>query len=98
MDKYYISYIVWDATTYPFPNFNGVAVEVKGWISYFFPHLTGHVITYRCWDLSQTMLVVVKKATNPSLNHNTLMQRWTKSPHYILNMNMMPVNHVDELK
>ena len=34
---------------------NGAAVEVFEWISNFIPQLIGHVITYLCWDLSQTM-------------------------------------------
>ena len=29
----------------------------RGWIKIFFPHSTGHVITYLCWDLSYAMLV-----------------------------------------
>ena len=41
---------IWDEITYPFLNFNGATVEVKEWISNFIPHLTGHVITYPCWD------------------------------------------------
>ena len=41
-----IHYRVWDEITYPFTNFNGTAVEVWGWISYFVPHFTRHVITY----------------------------------------------------
>ena len=27
------------------------------WISTFIPHITEHVITYPCWDLSLTLLV-----------------------------------------
>ena len=34
----YIHYKVWDEITYPFPNFNGAAVEVWEWISNFTPH------------------------------------------------------------
>ena len=33
----YIHYKVWDEITYPFPNFNGVTVEVWEWISNFIP-------------------------------------------------------------
>ena len=40
---------VWDEISYPFPNFNGAAVEVWKWNSNFIPQLTGYVITYRCW-------------------------------------------------
>ena len=36
---------------YPFPNFNGAAVEVCEWISYFILHFTERMITYR-WNLS----------------------------------------------
>ena len=42
----YIHYYMWDGITYPFPNSNGVAVEVWGWISSFNPNFTGHVRTY----------------------------------------------------
>ena len=38
-------YNVGDEITYPFLNVNGVAVEIKEWISNFIPHFTGHVIT-----------------------------------------------------
>ena len=31
---------------------NGIAVQLWGWISNFIPHFTGHVITYPCWDQS----------------------------------------------
>ena len=46
----YILYKVWDEITYPFWDFNGVAVEVSEWISNFIPHFSGHVITYPFWD------------------------------------------------
>ena len=36
------------AQAYPFPNFHGC--NGWEWISNFFPHFTGHVITYPCWD------------------------------------------------
>ena len=40
---------VWDEITYPFPNFNGAAVEVWEWISNFIPHFIMVVkITYPC--------------------------------------------------
>ena len=45
-----------DENAYPFPNFNGVAVEVWEWISNFIPHFT-RVITYPYWVLSQSMLI-----------------------------------------
>ena len=34
-----------------------VTSAVWEWISYFIPHITERVITYPCWDLSQSMLV-----------------------------------------
>ena len=40
---------MWDEVTYPFPNFNGCAVEVWEWIRNFTPHFTGQVITDPCW-------------------------------------------------
>ena len=48
---------VWDEITYPFINFNCATVVVSEWISNFIPHFIMDVITYPCWDLSQTMLV-----------------------------------------
>ena len=39
---------MWDEVTYPFPNFNGAAVEIWEWISNITPHCIGHVITYTC--------------------------------------------------
>ena len=54
---------MWDEITYAFPNFNSCTVEVWEWISNFGPHLTVHVITYRCWDwlnhVSEGPLVVI---------------------------------------
>ena len=41
---------VWNEITYPFPNFNGRAVEVWEWISNFITRLMMDVITYSCWD------------------------------------------------
>ena len=38
----YIHYKVWDEITYPFPNFNGVTIEVWDWICYFISHFSGH--------------------------------------------------------
>ena len=48
---------MWDEITYPFLNFNGCTVEVQERISNLKPHFTGHVISYPCWDQSETMLV-----------------------------------------
>ena len=47
----YIHKEVWGEITYPFPNVNGVTVEVWEWISNFSPHFSGHVITYPCWGV-----------------------------------------------
>ena len=44
--SYHIHYKLWHEITYPFPNFNGTAVEVWEWVSDFIPHLTGHLITF----------------------------------------------------
>ena len=46
----YIHNTVCDEITYLFPNFIDCTLEVKGWKSNFIPYLTGHVITYPCWD------------------------------------------------
>ena len=37
---------------YPFPNFNGAAVEVRECIDKFLSYFTGHMITYPRWDKS----------------------------------------------
>ena len=57
MDKWLQPLKVWSKIIYPFPNFNGVAVEVWGWINNFISHFTGYVITYAYWDLSWSILV-----------------------------------------
>ena len=48
----YIPYRVWYEITYPFPNFNDAADEVREGINNLIPHFTGHVITFPCWDWS----------------------------------------------
>ena len=37
---------VWDEIIYPFPNFNGTAVQVWDYISNFIPHFIMDVFTY----------------------------------------------------
>ena len=44
-----IKYKVQDEITYPFPNLNTAAIEVREWISNFIPHFTGQMITYSRW-------------------------------------------------
>ena len=44
----YIRYKVWGEIIYVFQNFNGVAVEGFGWVSYFIPSSTGYVVTCPC--------------------------------------------------
>ena len=39
------------------PNFNDTTVEIWEWLSNFIPHLTGHVITYPCWNSSKFICV-----------------------------------------
>ena len=53
----YIHYKVWGEITYSFPNFNGCTVEVWEWISDFTPHFIKDVITYSCWEWSESMSV-----------------------------------------
>ena len=45
----YVRYKVWVEITYPFPTFNGTAVEIHEWKNTFTPHFMGHVITYPYW-------------------------------------------------
>ena len=56
---------MWDEITYPFLNFKGCTVEVYEWISNVIPLFIKHVITYPCWDLSQTMFVKGAPEQNP---------------------------------
>ena len=63
-DKITIHYIIWCILAIydicerelirsnPFPNFNGVAVDVWGWISNFIPLFVEDVIIYPVWDQS----------------------------------------------
>ena len=46
----YIHYKMYDEITSPFPNFNSATVEVWEWKSNFITHLTGHMVTYSCWN------------------------------------------------
>ena len=39
-----------DEITYPFPNFNGCAVEICEWLRNVMPHFMMHVIPNPCWD------------------------------------------------
>ena len=46
---------VWDEFTYPFPNFDGAAVEFWEWMINFIPHIVMDVIIYPCWGESLIM-------------------------------------------
>ena len=48
MSNYIYQYNVWGEITYPFPDFNGAAIEVWERIGNFIPYFTGHVFTYLC--------------------------------------------------
>ena len=48
---------MWYEITYPFPNFNGAAVEVFEWTSNVILHVDIDVITYPLCDQNQIMLV-----------------------------------------
>ena len=41
---------MWDEITYPFPDFNGITVEVCEGISNVAPHFTVYVITHSKWE------------------------------------------------
>ena len=45
---------LWDKITYPIPNFNGCFWNLE-WISNFILHFIMDVITYPCWDQSQSV-------------------------------------------
>ena len=46
MENIYNHCKVWDEIAYPFLNFNGAAVEIWEWISYFISHFTLVVINF----------------------------------------------------
>ena len=46
--------VVWDEITYQPKNVHGINVDIWQWISNFIPRFIGHVITYPCWDQSQS--------------------------------------------
>ena len=50
-------YKVWYEIAYPFPNYEGTAVEGRERTRKFVPYFTGHVIIYPCCDSSWLMLV-----------------------------------------
>ena len=53
--------------TYPFPNFNGYTAEVWEWKNNFIPHFIMDVLTYSCWDQSQSMLMKGTPGMKPSI-------------------------------
>ena len=53
----YICYKVWDEMTFQFLNINCATVDVWQWICNFIQHFTGHMVSYPCWDFSQSVLV-----------------------------------------
>ena len=53
----YIHYKMWDEITYPFPNLISAIVDVWEWIINFVTHSTTNVLTYPCWDWSNSMLI-----------------------------------------
>ena len=62
----YIHNKEWDEITHPFANFNNWTIKVWEWSSNFFPHSTGHVITYpgwECWTMLVKGTLVHKKKT-----------------------------------
>ena len=61
----HVHYKVRDAITYPFPNFNGAAVEVWEWFSNYVPNFTGLVIIYPNWDHS--LIILVERAAGAPL-------------------------------
>ena len=72
---------VWDEITYPFPNFNGAAVEVWGWISDVISHFMISVIhpstksplAGAAWNFSQSQ---ARQLCNAGLSVATSDKRW----------------------
>ena len=60
---------MWDEITYPFPNFNIVAIEVWEWTSNFIAHFTGHLNTYPCLKLAH----VCKKGPGRTVEYEEYM-------------------------
>ena len=65
--RIHIHYRMWDEIIFPFPNFNGSAVEVWEWIKYFIPHFIGHVITYLCCNLRETFSALLSVCAGNSV-------------------------------
>ena len=57
MDDNYMPSKVWDEIDNPYPNFNGITVEVWEWMNIFIPHIIMDVISNSWWDQNSTMLV-----------------------------------------
>ena len=68
---------------YQFPNFNGATIEIMERVSNFIPHFNVHVITYPCWDLSQSMLV---KGASEMKNIHVWTSRYMLYFFYIISM------------
>ena len=64
----------WFETAYPFPNFNGYAVKVLGWISYFISLFIMDVSNYPSCDLNKSLLV--KNAPKLPISASTPRQLW----------------------
>ena len=59
--NYRTNYKVWDEFTYPFPNFNGAAIDVFEWIHHFISRCIMDVITHPCQDYSKSVLVIMAR-------------------------------------
>ena len=66
---------VWDEITSPFPNFNGVTVEVWEWRSNFVPHFT----QWECDYLSMLGLKLVRVSKTPWCMSTWCMSTWCMS-------------------
>ena len=69
----YIHYKVSDEIVRTFSNFDHGTVEAYEWISNFIPHITEHIITYSCWDLSHSMLAEGDPGSLLYLMHHRLL-------------------------
>ena len=73
------------------PNFSDATAEVWAWIINLIMHFARYVITYPCWNSSQTMLV--KGATDNILEHGNLIHKFWPRPLICTIVNTNYINH-----